>query len=394
MLIKFKTFFGRLIIFLVFYLCAHSAFAAEIESDYKELSKANFFLLIDQDTKEVLAEKNADFKVAPSSMTKLMTSYVIFDQVKKGKLKLNNQCLIGKAAWRKSGSKMFLKYGDIVTIDQLLGGLLVVSGNDAAVALAEITSGSINNFAELMNKTAKKIGLQNSHFKNPHGLNEDGHYMSLRDLAILSSRISADFPEYMHYFSTPAFTYGPITQSNRNPLIAKGYEGVTGMKTGYTNQGGYGMVGTVNRGNRKLIAVVNEAKTPKQREKIITELLDYGYNDYKKVTFFDKGRTIAKINTWLGNKDQLEVVSNQDIAVTLPKNIPFEKVKVEVQYNNPIYTPIAKGQKVATLVIKIPNKKTKEVPLFAKENIDKAGYFKRIWKVAKYQSYQFFTEVL
>jgi D-alanyl-D-alanine carboxypeptidase (penicillin-binding protein 5/6) len=374
----------RILILLLLFSTEAIAQASD-QSQYPELSQANYLLLMDQDTKEVLLERNADAKVAPSSMTKLMTAYVIFDQLEKGTINLNNQCVIGKDAWKKSGSKMFLNYGDVVSIDKLITGLVVVSGNDAAIALAEATSGSVEGFADLMNETANRIDLKHSNFKNPHGLNQSGHYMSLRDLSIVANRIASDFPQYLHYFSETNFTYQNITQHNRNPLIKKGYEGATGMKTGHTNAGGFGMVGTATRGGRKLIAITNEAKTPIQREKIITALLDYGFNNYKKITFFDKNRPIAKAKTWLGSESEVDLISNQDIAMTIPSNQPLDKVKVKVKYRGPIYAPISKDKKIATLIIEIAGKKTKEIPLFAKENIDKASYFARIYQVTKYQ---------
>jgi D-alanyl-D-alanine carboxypeptidase (penicillin-binding protein 5/6) len=326
-------------------------------------------------------------------MTKLMTAYVVFDQLAKGNISLTNQCVIGKDAWRKSGSTMFLNYGDVVSINGLITGLLVVSGNDAAVALAEATSGSVEEFADLMNKTAKKIGLKNSNFRNPHGLNQHNHYMSLRDLAKLAARISSDFPQHLHYFSTTKFTYQNITQRNRNPLIKKSYEGVTGMKTGHTSDGGYGVVGTATRGSRRLIAVVNKARTPKQREELIIELLDFGFNKYKKITIFNKNQPITKIPTWLGEKSTVEAVSAENIAITLPQNQKLNNVKVKVKYKGPIYTPIYKNKKIGTIVVEVAGKKMKELPIFANENIDKANYFKRIWTVAKYKGNQFIKSI-
>lgn len=376
-------------IFIVTF-CGQNALAINSEN-YPELSRANYVFLIDQDTKEVLFERHADEKIAPSSMTKLMTAYVIFSQLKKGKLNLFNKCLIGKDAYKKSGSTMFLNYGDIVTIDQLITGLLVVSGNDAAIALAEISSGSVESFANLMNQTAIEIGLKNSHFMNPHGLNQIGHFMSIRDLAILAIKIRQDFPEYAHYFSTPNFTYGNITQHNRNPLIKKDYEGVTGMKTGHTNEGGYGIVGTVTRGSRRLVGVTNEAKTPRQREQIIIELFDYGFTNYQKITLFNKNYSIAKLKIWMGDKDLIDVVSNQDIAINIPREKTLDDLEVKVSYKGPLYTPIKAGSKIATLTIKVSGKKIREVPLFAKENVDKAGYFKRIIEITKYKLNQFFN---
>jgi serine-type D-Ala-D-Ala carboxypeptidase (penicillin-binding protein 5/6) len=385
--------FNLVVAFLLLFSTKIAFGQTPIKEQYPELSKANYLLLMDQDTKEVLLERNADVQITPSSMTKLMTAYVIFDQLEKGTINLNNQCVIGKDAWKKSGSKMFLNYGDVVSIDQLITGLLVVSGNDASIALAEATSGSVEGFANLMNETAKRIGLKNSHFENPHGLNQKGHYMSLRDLSIVANRIASDFPQYLHYFSETDFTYQNITQRNRNPLIKKGYEGVTGMKTGHTDAGGFGMVGTATRGDRRLIAITNEVRTSSQRAKIITELLDYGFNNYKKITFFDKKIPIAKAKTWLGSKSEVDLVSKQSISMTIPSAQPLDNVKVKVKYVGPIYAPIAKDKKIATLIIEIAGKKTKEIPLFAKENIDKASYFARIYQVTKYQFRQFIRTI-
>jgi len=213
------------------------------QSDFSNLKSHNFYFLQDFDTGEILLERNADVRLAPSSMTKIMTAYVVIDQIKQGKISLDSKCLIGKDAFRKRGSSMFLNYGDIVSIDQLLQGLLAVSGNDASIALAESTAGGVDKFVALMNFKAHELGLKNSHFKNPHGLNEDGHYMSIRDLAIVLAHFYKDFPEFEPYLSIQEFTYADVTQRNSNPLIKMHYDGLVGGKTGYTNDGGYGVVG-------------------------------------------------------------------------------------------------------------------------------------------------------
>ncbi|MDA0902085.1 MAG: D-alanyl-D-alanine carboxypeptidase [Proteobacteria bacterium] len=367
---------------------------AEDFSNYPDIESANYLLIVDQDSKEVLLEKNADVRIAPSSMTKLMTAYVVFEKIKSGKISLTNQCLIGRQAWKKGGSTMFLNYKDVVTIDELLTGLLVVSGNDAAVALSEVISGSDDDFAKLMNKTAKRIGLKNSNFKNPHGLTQDGHYMTLRDLATLAMRISSDFPEYLHYFTTSEFTYQKITQANRNPLLVKKYDGATGMKTGYTNKGGYGIVATANRDGRRLIAITNGAKTAKQREETIIQALDFAFDNYKKVTLVNKNSVVQETNIWLGDKDKIEMVSKEDIAITLPKETTMDDLKMVVNYEEEeIYAPIKKGNAIATLTIEFAGKKVKQVSLFAKENIDKATSLNKIWEMAKYKGHKFFTEV-
>lgn len=357
------------------------------------LQELQFYFLIDANTKEVLLSKNADVPIPPSSMTKFMTAYVVFDQIKKGRVSFDNQCLIGKDAWRKSGSSMFLNYGDVVSIEELLKGLLVVSGNDAAIALSETTAGGAENFIALMNAKAKELGLKNSHFRNPHGLNQDDHYMSLRDLATLSAHLYQDFPQYSHYLGIPEFTYRKITQKNRNPLIKGSYDGVVGGKTGHTNEGGYGVVGIVKRDNRRLIAVVNKARTPKLRAAAVIALLDYGFDHYKKITLFAKDQKVANLKTWLGKESQVEAITNQEIALNIPRDQSIESVSVRVKYKGPIYTPISQGAQIASLVVEVKGYKTFEYPLFAKEKIDKAGYFKRINQVLRYKIANFLNKI-
>ncbi len=369
-------------------------FTIEVKAENlpKEIQEAQFYFLIDADTKEVLLSKNADVRIAPSSMTKIMTAYVVFDQVQKGNVSLNNQCLIGKDAWHKSGSSMFLNYGDVVTIDDLLKGLLAVSGNDAAVALAESVGKGSENFVTLMNLKAKEIGLRNSRFKNPHGLNEDGHHMSLRDLATLAIRSNEDFPQYSHYFGIPEFTYRNIKQQNRNPLIREHYDGTVGGKTGYTSDGGYGVIGIVRRDHRRLIAVVNKAKTPNQRRAILTHLLDYGFDSYKKLVVFEKDQEVANLSVWLGNGDQVPVATNEKIAFNIPRDKPLSDVKVSVKYRGPIYAPIAKGVKIATLVIEVKGYKNFEYSLFATKKIDKIGDLQKIKRVLEYKFHNFLNK--
>jgi D-alanyl-D-alanine carboxypeptidase (penicillin-binding protein 5/6) len=380
----------RFLFYAFFLLFSSSAKSLEVD---QVLQEVQFYFLIDADTKEVLLSKNADVRISPSSMTKMMTAYVVFDQIKKGRVSLTNQCLIGKDAWRKSGSSMFLNYGDVVSIEDLVKGLLVVSGNDAAIALAETTAGGSNNFVALMNAKAKELNLKNSHFKNPHGLNEEGHYMSLRDLATLATRLYQDFPQYSHYFGMPEFTYHNITQHNRNPLIKGGYDGVVGGKTGYTNDGGYGVIGIVKRDNRRLIAVVNKAKTPRQRAAIITNLFDYGFQNYKKLVFFEQNQEVAQLQTWLGKEEKISVITNQKISFTIPRDKPLDAVKVSVKYRGPIYAPITKGEKVGSLIVEVRGYKTFEYSLFANESVDKVGFVQRIRKIFHYKVRNFLNQL-
>jgi D-alanyl-D-alanine carboxypeptidase (penicillin-binding protein 5/6) len=240
-----------------------------------------------------------------------------------------------------------------------------------------------------MNKTANEIGLKNSHFKNPHGLNQDNHYSSLRDLALLSSKISNDFPEYLHYFSTDKLSYNDNVRKNHNPLIKYNYQGATGMKTGMTRKGGYGMVGTAKRGSKKLIAVTNNLKSSKERREVVTAMLDYGFNDYTKVNILNKGDEIASAKTWLGKKNDVDLIVGENVQINIQNSQMSNDINLEVNYESPIYAPILKGQKIANLIITIADKKIKEVPLFAKENIDKTSYFNRIYRTTRYKFYQF-----
>jgi D-alanyl-D-alanine carboxypeptidase (penicillin-binding protein 5/6) len=358
-------------------------FADDIKQ-YSYLDQAEYYFLIDADSKEVLLSKNSNVAMAPSSMTKLMTAYIVFDLVKKGAINLRSQCLIGKDAWKKSGSSMFLNYGDIVSIEDLVKGLLAVSGNDAAIALAESTAGGYNNFIDLMNKKAKELGMYGSQFKNPHGLNQEGHYMTLKDLATLTARLYDDFPQYKSFLHIQEFTYHNIVQKNRNPLIRNNYEGIVGGKTGYTNQGGYGLAAIVKRNNRKLVAVVNKAKTPKIREKIITDLFDYGFNEYKKISIFEKGQILAYVDTWLGEKEKIPAVLGQNISFTVLKDKPIDDIEALVKINNPVLAPIKKNQKIGELIINVKGQKKYQLDLFAKENVDKVGYIRKIKFLIKY----------
>lgn len=367
---------------------------ARSEAISKNLQEAQFYFLIDADTKEVLMSKNADVRIAPSSMTKLMTAYVVFSQIQKGRINFDSQCVIGKDAWHKSGTTMFLNYGDVVSIDQLLKGLLVVSGNDAAVALAESSANGFGNFIDLMNSTAKRLGMKNSHFSNPHGLNEKDHYMSIRDLAILATHLYRDFPQYSHYFGIPEFTYRNITQRNRNPLIRENYDGIVGGKTGYTGDGGYGITAMVKRNHRRLIAVINKAKNPRQRSHIVTDLLDYGFGYYKKLNLFEKDQTIAQLPVWLGARWNVDAITNEEIAINIPRDRPIDALRINVKYKKPLYAPFKQNEKIADLVIEMKDYKTWQFPLYAKEKIDKAGPLRRIIQVTRYKIRNFYNKII
>ncbi len=343
------------------------------------------YLLFDDNQNQVLLASNANIAMPPSSMTKIMTALVVFEQIKAGKLKFDNQCFIGTDAWKKRGSSMFLNYGDVVTIEDLLKGLLVVSGNDAAIAIAESVGNGYANFIDMMNKQAEKIGLEDTKFANPHGLNQDGHYMSMQDLAKTLSYIYQNFPQYGHYLRLEDFTFRNIRQINRNPLIKENYLGVLGGKTGHTTAGGYGVVAAVEREGQRLIAVVNKAPNPKHRSKLITALFDYGFNYFNFFEIFPRNTAIISVPIWLGVKDYVEAVTKEKIRLNLPFDADLSKLEAKAIYLTPIYAPVKTGQQIATLKIYSQKRLIASYPLIAKENIEKASYVSRLFSIIKYR---------
>ena len=380
-------------LFIIFILTTLFSFGLSA-SEFNSIKNHDYLLLLDKDSKEILISKNSHTRMAPSSMTKLMTAYVVFDQIKQGNVKLENYCVIGKDAWRKRGSTMFLNYGDIVSIEDLLTGLLTVSGNDASIALAQTVGKDYNNFISLMNLKAKELGMNDSKFKNPHGLNQDGHYMSLFDLAILLSSFYEDFPEYTSYLGRKQFTYGNITQYNSNPLIKKNYKGMVAGKTGHTNDGGYGITASVTRGNRTLIGIVNKVRTPSQRTRLITELFDFGFDEFQQIELFKKDEEIAMVKTWTGEKKFVPVASNKDIVFNIPKNIDINDIKVSVNYDGPVQTPIQEGKKIASLKVQIKNYKTLNYSLFATQNVRKAKFFTLVSEKIYYQTRRILSKII
>ncbi len=345
----------------------------------KLFEEDNYYLLYDPDLDEVLIGNNHHQRIAPSSMTKLMTAYVVFSQLASKFIQLDDYCLIGKDAWNKNGSTMFLDYGDVVQISDLLKGLLVMSGNDASIALAQTTvAGGYDSFINSMNAKAVELGMYNTNFRNPHGLNEEGHYSTLMDLAILTKRLYQDFPQYMEFLQIEEFEYSGIYQKNRNPLIKHHYDGIIGGKTGYTSQGGYGVATIVKRNYRKLIAVVNNMANPQEREEAISKLLDFGFNNFKKIYFFKKGDILTDLDIWLGEKQKISAIIDRDIIINIPYKINSQDIEVEVKYLKPLIAPIATDQKIADLYIKIKDYDSFHYNIYANQDVKKVGLLPKV----------------
>jgi len=352
-----------------------SIFTLTTVNAYAYDSKAKYAILYDYNTSTVLYSKSPDEQMTPSSMTKLMTAYITFQHLAKGAIKLGDKFKVSEKAWRMGGSKMFVAINSEIPIDDLLKGIIVQSGNDACVVVAENLASSEENFAQLMNKTAKEIGMTHSSFKNSTGMPEPGHSMTVRDLAILASRIIRDFPQYYYYFSTKEFTYNNIRQTNRNALIFRDI-GADGLKTGHTDEGGYGLVGSAKQGERRLIVVVNGLDSDKERADEAETLLNYGFRSFESKTLLNPGQTVSTAEVWMGEKTRVPLVTKDAINLVLPM-VSSQKPQIEVKYQGPISAPITKGQEIATLYIKIPDQDEKIIPLYAGENIAKASLLRK-----------------
>ncbi len=342
-------------------------------------------ILVDFDSDTVLYSRDGETRMFPSSMTKVLTMYIVFDQLKKGNITLDSEMAVSERAWRTGGSKMFIKVGDHVKVNDLINGVIVQSGNDACVALAEGISGSVEAFVEDMNSVAKQLGMEHTHFANPDGLPADGHYSTARDLSILARKLIEDFPEYFKYYSTREFTYGGIKQHNRNRLLDVPDLGVDGLKTGYTEMGGYGMIATGTNKGRRLVAVVNGLESENKRLEAAAELLRYGYNNFIKASLFKKGDELGRIAVWGGEKNRVSVAPDKDITLLLHRASQKESdLKVEAVYKEPWIAPIAKGAHMASLVVKDANGRIlTQAPLYATADVEEAGFFKKLMQKAK-----------
>ncbi len=359
---------------------SHFAFAAPtVVPNAPELSSRGY-VLMDYHTGKVLVERDADKRLNPASLTKLMTAYVAGQEVNAGNISLDDQVVISRNAWAKNfpdSSKMFIEVNTSVSLSDLYRGLVVQSGNDASVAIAEHVAGSEAGFVSLMNSWASQLGLTNSSFTNPHGLDSDGLYSTPHDIAKLGQAIIRDLPDIYPMYSETSFTYNGITQYNRNGLLRDRSMNVDGMKTGYTSGAGYSLATSATNGDMRLIAVVMGAKSQSVRESESKQLLSYGFRFYDTLMPTAAGTDIANARVWMGQKDELKVGVNRDVYLTLPKG-DVNKLKAEVEYNGDLLAPVAQDQVVGTLLYKVDGKVVKETELVALEPVEEGGIFKRI----------------
>jgi D-alanyl-D-alanine carboxypeptidase (penicillin-binding protein 5/6) len=334
-------------------------------------------VLINAQSGAILYEKNPDERLIPASLTKIMTLYLAFDALKEGQVKLTDEVTISKEAWKMGGSQMFIEVGQKVKFDDLLKGITVVSGNDACTAVAETISGSVPLFIKNMNDKLKTLGLTNSQFINPHGLPAEGQYSSARDMALLAYNYLKDHPEALKYHSMKEFTYGNITQQNRNGLLFKDNT-VDGIKTGWTKEAGFHLVATAKRDNDRFIAVVMGAKKVREREEDAQALLTYGFKNFSTTRFCSKGEKAGEVKVWKGQKEIITVEPALDAVITLPKG-KEKALSVSKLIPTSIFAPVAKAQKLGTLTITLDGKKIEEVALIASEEVPNGGILKRMF---------------
>jgi D-alanyl-D-alanine carboxypeptidase (penicillin-binding protein 5/6) len=333
-------------------------------------------ILTDHATGTVLFEKNSDQAMPPSSMAKLMTLYILFDRLAAGGLSLDHTFPVSEKAWRMGGSKMFVRVDTQVQISDLIRGIIVQSGNDACIVVAEGISGDEATFAVLMNETARELGMTDSHFVNASGWPDPDQMVTARDLSILTRLLIDRFPEYYPIFAERSFTYSKIRQDNRNPLLYKNV-GADGLKTGHTEEAGYGLVASAERNGRRLNLVLNGLTSVNQRSKESQRLLSWGFREFGNYALFKAGEEVTSAPVWLGDAGTVPLLIEEPLTIIIPRKAR-RAMKVSVNYQGPLTTPIVKGEAVAILRIEAPNMTTIERPLIAGADVARKGFFGRL----------------
>ena len=369
---------NRLLIFIIL-------FYSLITSIYANPNiQARTAILIDYHSDEVLYELDPDSQIYPASMTKIMTAIVAFDLIKKNKLSLDDKFTISENAWRLSQagySSMFIMINDQVSVEDLLRGIIVASGNDACVALAEGIAGSEENFADMMNEKAGEIGMVSSNFTNSSGINDPDNISTVRDIAIMSKHLIKNYPLYYELFAEKTFTWDrtggePIKQGNRNPLLYKNV-GVDGVKTGYLAVEKYSLASSMKKKDRRIIAVASGFETKNSRSSQSLKLLNWGFRNTNTFEISKKNETVFELDTWLGRKDKINAISKEDFHVTINKK-DIRHLTVSLEYNGPISAPIKKDTKIANIIVSKKGEEIKNLPLYAAEDLKKVNFFKSL----------------
>jgi serine-type D-Ala-D-Ala carboxypeptidase (penicillin-binding protein 5/6) len=340
------------------------------------------YMLKDFNSGHVIASYNSNMRVEPASLTKIMTAYLSFKAIKNGHLQLTQTLPVSEVAWKIEGSKMFIEPNKPVTVDELLHGTIIQSGNDSSIALAEGIASSEVLFADMMNKEAQRLGMKNTHYMNATGLPDPQHYTTAEDLSILAAALIRDFPnEYQRLYSQKEYTYNKITQPNRNRLLWLD-PNVDGMKTGHTESAGYCLISSAKRGNTRRIAVVLGAPTDATRATESQKLLNYGFQFFDSQLVYKKGQTINQLKVWKGNQEQVASTVANDVYVTLPKG-EYANVKAMMSSTQPLLAPIKKGQVIGNIKFVLNGKTIDEQKLVAAQSVEVAGIFGRAWDSLK-----------
>ena len=374
----------KIFLFLIIFTSVN----AKAESQYD--IDATYVILQDHLSGKILYEKNADGKIYPASMTKIMTSIVAFDLLKTGETTLDEKITISEKAWRMSQSgysSMFIMLNDQVTVEDLLKGIIIVSGNDACVALAEGLSGTEEDFVTLMNEKSEEIGLENTHWGNSSGINDVNNYSSVRDILKLSRYMIKNYPEYYSYFKETTFTWDrtggdPITQGNRNPLLYKNI-GADGIKTGFLTVEKYSLASSMQVGKRRINAVASGFKTKNSRSRESIKLLNWGLRKFDTIRVAKKDETLENLKVWLGRKNKVEVAADKDIYLTVPKR-KKKSINAILEYDSPIQAPVKKGDKIGKISVYINEKLIDEANILAKEDVKRANIFSRLFTSFNY----------
>jgi D-alanyl-D-alanine carboxypeptidase (penicillin-binding protein 5/6) len=343
-------------------------------------TQAKRALIIAAETGAVLLDKGAHDRIPPASMSKVMTAYIVFGMLKAGSAKLTDELPVSEHAWRTGGSKMFVPIGGRIKIADLLRGMIVQSGNDACVVLAEGLAGSEAAFVDLMNQKAKEIGLTDSNFANVDGMPDPNHYMTARDLATLALRTIKDFPEGYRYYSEKEFVFNNISQGNRNPLIYKDI-GADGLKTGHTEEAGYSLLASVQRDKRRIILVLSGLPTMKARAQESERLIEWAFREFNDYRLLAAGDKIDDAEIWLGDAAKVPLTVGRDLVVTMPRK-SRKDMKVTLAYDKPVAAPINKGDKLGKVIVTAPDIDPVEAPLLAAAGVDRMGPLGRMAMVA------------
>ncbi len=333
-------------------------------------------MVVDMSSGAVLLEKNVDAPLPPASMSKLMTLNMVFEALQQGRLSLDEKFRVSVKAWKMGGSKMFVREGDRIRIEDLIRGVIIHSGNDACVVLAEGLAGSEDAFAKRMTDRALELGMKNSTFANATGWPHPNHRMSARDLIFISQRMIEEFPEYYHYFAETDFTWDKVKQNNRNPLLYLDI-GADGLKTGHTEEAGYGLVGSAIRGDRRIAFIISGLDSSKSRSVESERLTTWAFREFKTGKIANAGQIVGEAEVWIGDADTVPLAPKDDVIATAPFG-ELDKMKVTVRYDGPIEAPIALGQPIAELIVERPGLPAVSTPLVAAAAVERGGLISRV----------------